>query len=303
MPANEAVRACVEVIPKATPEAIGAALAETEENSPLVGGVIPGTTRDQTRDALALLTGKRWQNGRTLRVWFDGAEGGVVERVKPYFLEWTKHANIGFEFVSDRSIAEVRVGFVEGAGSWSYLGTDNLTIPEDEHTMNLGWLSPEESEEEFRRVALHEVGHALGAIHEHQNPSGGIPWDRDAVIRYYSGPPNNWNLETIENNLFRRYSESQTNFTDFDRLSIMAYPVPNEFTRGDYFVPFNTNLSEQDKRFMGWYYPKAAEPPPKRQAVYKSKLDNLSDEEMIAADLDVLNRRGRKLATVTGVET
>jgi hypothetical protein len=36
--------------------------------------------------------------------------------------------------------------------------------------------------------------------HEHQNPSGGIQWNREAVIADLSGPPNNWKIEMIENN-------------------------------------------------------------------------------------------------------
>ena len=50
--------------------------------------------------------------------------------------------------------------------------------------MNYGWLTPESAQDEVRRVVLHEFGHALGLIHEHQNPKGGgIEWNRDAVQR------------------------------------------------------------------------------------------------------------------------
>ncbi len=53
-------------------------------------------------------------------------------------------------------------------------------------------------------MVLHEFGHTLGLIHEHQNPNRPINWNRAAVIADLSGPPNNWDEETIENNIFKR---------------------------------------------------------------------------------------------------
>ena len=47
--------------------------------------------------------------------------------------------------------------------------------------MNYGWLTPDSDDDELRRVVLHEFGHALGLIHEHQNPEGGIEWNEPAV--------------------------------------------------------------------------------------------------------------------------
>ena len=40
--------------------------------------------------------------------------------------------------------------------------------------MNYGWIDADSPEEELRSVVLHEFGHALGLIHEHQNPLSGI---------------------------------------------------------------------------------------------------------------------------------
>ena len=42
-------------------------------------------------------------------------------------------------------------------------------IPLNQATMNLGWQD--------EGVVLHEFGHTLGFIHEHQNPEGGIQWE------------------------------------------------------------------------------------------------------------------------------
>ncbi len=61
-------------------------------------------------------------------------------------------------------------------GSWSYIGTDATRLPLESFTMNLGFID--------RTTVLHEFGHALGLIHEHQSPfKGGFEWDRDEVIK------------------------------------------------------------------------------------------------------------------------
>ncbi len=208
-----------------------------------------------------IITGKKWKPGRTLRVKFMSIDNRIIERVKPYFLEWTKYANLGFEFVSSGD-AEIRVSFEQGQGSWSYVGTDALAIRQDRPAMNFGWLSLNTPEDEYARVVLHEVGHALGMPHEHQHPRAGIPWDKEAVYRYYSGPPNNWDRATIDRNIFARYSESITQFSEFDRQSIMLYAIPNELTVGDWSVGWNKALSATDKRFIAEQYPGADAPPP-----------------------------------------
>jgi hypothetical protein len=124
--------------------------------------------------------------------------------------------------------------------------------------MNFGWLDLNYNDkEEYQRVVKHEFGHMLGAVHEHQNPAaeGSIPWDRDAVYKYYMGPPNNWTREEVDNNIFEKYSTTRTQYSQFDKDSIMLYSISNKLTIGDYEVPLNTNISEMDKEFMNTIYP------------------------------------------------
>ena len=62
-------------------------------------------------------------------------------------------------------------------GSWSYIGTDAATIPKESFTMNLGFVD--------RPTILHEFGHSIGLIHEHQSPfSGGFEWNKEEVHTY-----------------------------------------------------------------------------------------------------------------------
>jgi hypothetical protein len=51
--------------------------------------------------------------------------------------------------------------------------------------MNYGWLTSATDEAEYRRVVLHEFGHARGLTHEHQSPAMNIPWNRPTVLDDY----------------------------------------------------------------------------------------------------------------------
>ena len=122
--------------------------------------------------------------------------------------------------------------------------------------MNFGWLTDDTDDIEYRRVVTHEFGHALGAIHKHQNPSGGIQWNLPAVYAYFSGPPNNWSKEDIDFNVVQKYSMAQLNATKFDPKSIMLYAFPAALIKSGKATAENTNLSSGDKSFMRKMYPK-----------------------------------------------
>lgn len=200
---------------------------------------------------------KQWETGQTIRVKFLNGNSFVQSKVRQYAVEWEKYANIKFEWVSSSSSANIKIGFREGqfadvTGSWSYLGTDSNSHA---HSMHFGWFNDNTTDTEFRRTTIHEFGHALGLIHEHQNPVAGINWDKEAVYAYYAGPPNNWSRAQVDNNLFRRYEASISNYSEYDPLSIMHYPIPAEHTLDRVAVGSNTRLSDTDKAFIGTIYP------------------------------------------------
>ena len=203
----------------------------------------------------AELTAKRWANGSTLRVRFldgDSDQRAMVQRYAPV---WSDYANITFAFGDDPA-AEVRVSFNQ-EGSWSTIGVDALDVPDDQPTMNFGWLRADTDDLEASRVVTHEFGHALGLIHEHSSPAQGIHWDKPVVYRYYMGSPNFWTQEQVDSNVFQTYGKDQTQYTETDPLSIMMYPIPEGFTVDGLVVGFNNELSDVDKTFIARIYPKA----------------------------------------------
>ena len=209
------------------------------------------------RVAAAVERLKLWENGRTLRVRFLDGDPAVQAKVEAIAREWEAEANLRLRFVPSGA-AEIRVSFAEKGFSWSTVGTDALTAGRSEATMNYGWLEPNTSNREYQRVVRHEFGHALGMIHEHQNPAaaGVIPWDKPKVYAYYA--QQGWSTDDVDFNIFAVYSEDSTNHTSFDPTSIMEYAIPDSLTVGSYAIGWNTELSQLDREFMRRQYPAGA---------------------------------------------
>jgi len=203
---------------------------------------------------ITLTTGKMWANGRTICVRFLDGDPIIHKKVQAYAKEWSKYCNIKFDF-NNSPEAEIRITFKE-PGYFSYIGTDSLLVHKDQPTMGLP-LSLNTAESEFSRAVLHEFGHCIGLMHEHVSPNVDIPWDKEAVYRYYTNPIHGgWSKEMVDHNVLAKLDPRTSIYSEFDPKSIMQFPVPNELTIGDFEIGWNTTLSEIDKKFISQVYPR-----------------------------------------------
>lgn len=265
MAAEEELRLCIDrVVPdevnpaRATDEraAAEAALRSMRNRPPDID--ISEVHHPATRMAVVPL--KKWPNGSELKVRFLDGDATQRRKVEAKAHTWEQYANVTFRFVRTHN-AEIRISFSADPGSWSAVGTDALVeryFPKHEPTMNYGWLRDETEDAEYERVVVHEFGHALGCIHEHQSPKATLDWNIPEVYRVFSGPPNYWSKEDIDFNILQRYSKTQTNATTFDRRSIMLYAFPGSLFVHGKGTPSNTHLSSRDKKFIAKMYPRSS---------------------------------------------
>ncbi len=258
------IQICIEkpatkILPPKTPVTTTAAIPKIKSN----GELEPVSTVTQP---LSGVTNFMWSPGESITVgFFSDVSTFFKDKVKKYVKEWETYANIKFVFINeiynDLSKAQIKIGFENNGNSWSWIGRDVLVNSSEEKTMNFGWFTTQTNETEFRRTILHEFGHALGFIHEHQAPNAGIAWDTAKVYAFYGQPSINWDSAKTEHNIFERFSQETTNSSAYDMLSIMHYFFPSELTTDGTSFTKNTNLSEIDKTFSRKVYPFPPAPP------------------------------------------
>nr|WKN35132.1 M12 family metallopeptidase [Tunicatimonas sp. TK19036] len=245
---------------------------------PMVPPRVFGPEVDPNRASAIVVNDNKWVNGTVIHYYFfdqdtDGetvllANGNQQFRtwvgaekqkdvVRQAFGIW-KDLGIGLEFeeVDDREDAEVRIGFMQGDGSWSYIGTYVLEIGAGQRTMNFGW---DLTTGDGLDTALHEIGHTLGLPHEHQNPNAGIVWDEEAVYAALAAPPNNWSRDTTYYNIIRKLDPNTVDGSAWDPDSIMHYPFgpglilkPDKYKKG---ISPKGGLSDLDIQWMKTFYP------------------------------------------------
>lgn len=207
---------------------------------------------------MSLIASKKWGPGYTVRCRILDGSPKMQKKVKTHCKQWEKVANVKIRFVT-KDPAEVRISFYADDGSWSAVGRDALNtayFPKHQPTMNFGWVRDDSDPVEDRAVILHEFGHALGCVHEHQSPTFDRKWNEAAVMKYFKGPPNYWDTDAIRENVLKKYSPRGLQSTEFDPKSIMLYAFDAElFSDGKGPTNENTDLSTTDRSMIKRMYP------------------------------------------------
>lgn len=216
---------------------------------------------------------KRWRPGDTVRVCFASGTVQTHQRVAAIAQQWNAvGANVRLDFgalnrpnvCSLNQSYDVRVSFKSGQGDWSLIARESITptiVSRTAPSMNLEILRDRPlGGGEFAAIVLHEFGHALGLLHEHQNPLSPCAneFNMPLLFATFGAAPYNLSRQEIIFNV-----AGTNHFTDtfaatrFDPQSIMIYSLPENFYLRGRFSPCfaqNYTLSIKDKESLRLAY-------------------------------------------------
>jgi hypothetical protein len=231
--------------------------------------------------------GPEWENGTTLNILFINSLGDsslgpvrdwlvkVRHKIREFAPIWEQYANLKLDFKgieeSTEARAHVTINLLPDEDHpygtyFSEIGRRNLTALQT-GSMSLVFEpnNPNNTDDEFRSVILHEFGHILGFIHEHSRPDRPLVWNENAVLNYYALKTHgNWGRKEVEYSVMAPYQAPEgwiilNMYRAFDVNSIMMFPFPPglaTYRDGAGFASgWNRELTPSDKVVANIIYP------------------------------------------------
>ncbi len=193
----------------------------------------------------------KW-NKKELKVFFTDINNySLMQKTLETANTWGNGNKLKFKLESNIFDSDIRVSFREPNGYLSYIGKEAANPAFiGKATMWLQDLDMQE-DDEFRRVVLHEFGHAIGLEHELQSVNARINWDTAAVYTFYD-TAYGWSVQKVNHNVFTPINTGAA--SRFDPRSIMIYAVPAFLTKDRTAIAWPYDLSEEDKKMINKFY-------------------------------------------------
>lgn len=197
---------------------------------------------------------KLWKTGQTIKIAFINGTDFEKETVIVALKSWEKFANLNFDIYLeslgkgyDRKFKKDTIRFKfdsSTGGGQSPVGKDVNGIFGMKLSTTIGTkFSPRNN----YRVAVHEIGHALGLLHEHMHPDSlklVSKEDRKKLCKTQG-----WSWFTCRINTKLKKAKKKYNLSVYDKDSVMHYSI------GEVKSKMNGVLSLGDKKFIADLYP------------------------------------------------
>lgn len=208
-------------------------------------------------ERIAADTTKYWHGGQGVRLtvgFLDNPATDLRNRIIQHMNAWAHSANV--QFTASNVDPQVRIARVPNDGYWSYVGTDILSIPKDQPTMNLEGFTMETPESEYHRVVRHETGHTLGFVHEHMRRELVNRIDPAKAIAFF-GQTQGWSPEEVRAQVLTPLEDAElTGTAHSDQHSVMCYQIPGTITKDGKPIIGGIDIDKKDFAFAASLYPK-----------------------------------------------